>query len=480
MAEQTLKDKTAKGLFWGGISNGLQQLLVLIIGIILARLLNASDYGMVGMLVIFIAISGTIMDCGFANALINNKNATFEDYNSVFWFSGFAGIIIYILLYISAPLISQFYGNEELTNLSRFLFLCILIGGFGIVHNTILLKELKLKEKAKIDIISLTIAGLAGVFAALAGFSYWALAFQSVINSLLQTLLRWYFIKWRPSFKLDFSPIRNMIGFSSKIFITNVFQYSSYNLFSVIFGRLYTEEQVGFYAQGQKWMSMGQSFIGGAIQSIAQPVLVQITDDAERQKHVFRKILRFGAFVSFPLMFGLAFVGEEFIVITIGDKWLEAVPFLQLFCIWGGFSYIWTLYSNLLISHEKSNIYMYGMILTCVFQLLIVFLMHPYGIFPMVIAYLLVYFIMLFGCHYYIRKFIGLKYKEVLKDILPFFIITILCLFVTWLITKTISNQLLLLISKILLTGGFYILIMWKSNAIIFRESVDFIMKSKK
>lgn len=479
MEEQSLKEKTAKGLFWGGISNGLQQVLNLVIGIVLARILDAADYGMTGMLVIFIAISSTIMDCGFVNALINKKDITHKDYNSVFWFSTLAGIILYLLLYAFAPLISTFYGNPELTELSRFLFLCILIGGFGIVHNAILLKELKLKEKAKIDIISLTIAGGIGVIAAFSGLSYWALAIQSVIYSFLLVILRWYFIKWRPSFNFDFSPIRNMIGLSSRIFITNIFQYSSYNLFSVIFGRFYNEEQVGYYSQGQKWMSMGQSFIGGAIQSVAQPVLVQITEDPKRQKHVFRKILRFGAFVSFPLMFGLAFVGKEFIVIAVGEKWLEAIPFLQLFCIWGGFSYIWTLYSNLLISHEKSNLYMYGMILTTIIQLLVVLCMYPYGIFSMVIAYLSVYFVMLFICHYYVRKIIELKYIEVLKDILPFLIITIVSLAVAWIITRNISNIYLLFLSKICITAISYTLIMWKSNAVVFKESITFLLKRK-
>lgn len=480
MAEQSLKDRTARGLFWGGISNGFQQVLSLIIGVVLARILNAADYGMIGMLVIFIALSSTIMDCGFVNALINKKKITDNDYNAVFWFNSLAGIVLYILLYLSAPLIARFYGNPELTELSRFLFLCILVGGFGIVHNAILLKELKLKEKAKIDILSLTIAGIVGMIMAFAGFSYWALAVQSVVYSLLLTLFRWYFIRWRPSFTFDFSPIKEMIGFSSKIFITNVFQYSGNNLFSVILGRFYDEKQVGFYTQGQKWMSMGQSFIGGTIQNVAQSVLTQISDDAERQKNVFRKILRFGAFVSFPLMLGLAFVGEEFIVIALGKKWLDAVPFLQLFCVWGAFSYIWTLYINLLIAHGKSNTYMYGIILTTTVQLLVILLLYPYGIYAMIIAYLLVYFIALIGWNYAIRNLIRLKLVEVIKDISPFLLVTAISLFAAWLITKSISNIYLLFISKILLAGSVYVFILWKSNAAIFRESVDFLMKRKK
>lgn len=476
MTEQSLKDKTAKGLFWGGVSNGLQ----LAIGIILARVLEVEDYGLMGMLVIFISISSAIMDSGFTNALINRKNAGHTDYNSVFWFSTFGGIILYLLLFFAAPLISDFYGNEKLTDLSRLLFLCILVGGPGIVHNAILLKEMRIKEKAKIDTISLAVAGIIGVFAALSGFSYWALAIQSVTYSFLLTALRWYFIKWRPTFDFHPAPIKEMIGFSSKIFITTVFQHVSNNLFSVILGRFYHEKEVGNYSQGQKWMTMGQSLIGGAVQNIAQPVLAQVAEERERQKYVFRKILRFGAFISFPLMFGLAFIGNEFIIITIGEKWVDAIPFLQLFCMWGAFSYIWTLYVNLLIAHGKSDYYLYGMILTTVAQLLVVLLIYPYGIYAMVVAYLSIYFIALLGWNYSVRKLIGLKYVELIKDISPFLIVTVLSLFAVWLITKTISNLYLLLVVKILFVGGLYVLIMWKSNAVVFKESVDFLLKKKR
>lgn len=474
-----LKSKTAKGLFWGGINNGIQQIINLTIGIILARLLNADDYGMIGMLAIFIAISSTIADCGFTNALINKKNTTHKEYNAVFWFNGFVGILLYLLLYLTAPLISKFYGNSDLTNLSRFIFICVFLGGFNLVHNAILLKELKIKEKALIDSISLIIAGSVGVATAFAGLAYWALALQTVIFSFLSTVLRWYFIKWRPTFHFDFTPIREMFWFSSKIFITNIFQYFSYNLFSVILGRFYNERQVGLYSQGQKWMSMGQTFIGGTIQNIAQPVLVQVTEDKVRQKNVFRKILRFGAFVSFPLMLGLAFVGKEFIVITIGEKWIEAVPFLQLFCIWGAFAYIWTLCTNLLLAHGKSDQYMYGMIITSILQLIIVLAVFKYGIFTMVICYLSIYFITLGGWLYLINKLVEIKWVEILKDTLPFLLITLFALFITWILTKHFSNNYLLFFSKVCLTALIYTLIIWKSNAVVFKESVQYFIKRK-
>lgn len=475
--EPSLKEKTAKGLFWGGISNGLQQIIGAVFGIVLARILDVEDYGLVGMLTIFIAISSSIMDSGFTNAIINKTDATFEDYNSVFWFSTLSGIALYVILFISAPLISAFFRSPELIDLSRVLFLCIGFGGLGIVHNTMLLKEMRLKEKAQIDVLSLVLSCTVGLSLALLDFSYWALAFQTVTYSISQIALRWWFVKWKPHFKMNFSPIREMLGFSSKILMTNILMHVSNHLFSVIFGRLYNEKEVGFYVQGQKWMSMGQSFISGAINGVAQPVLVQVLNNPDREKQVLRKMLRFGAFISFPLMLGLAFVGKEFITITIGDKWLLASPFLQLFCIWGAFSYIWSLLTNLLISHGKSGIYMWGVVLTCIVQLILVLIMAPYGMYTMVIAYLCVNFITLYGWAYYVCKFTQITSWELIKDIFPFFIITIISLFIAWFITKNITNIYLLFLAKVFITGSVYILIMWKSNAVVFKEILQYLIK---
>ena len=320
MAEETLKEKTAKGLFWGGVSNGLQQVLTLVFGVILLRILDPSDYGVVGMLAIFTGIANTILDCGFTTALTNKKEFKHKDYNAVFWFSLFSGIALYIILFFSAPLIARFYEKPVLTNLSRFLFLSFLFGSTGVAHHAILFKNLMVKERAKIDIISLFLSGIVGVILALNGFAYWGLAAQTVVYVGSGTLLRWYFSPWRPTFNFDFTPIKEMFSFSSKLFLTNIFWQISSNIYSVVLGKFYNEKEVGLYSQGNKWMGMGNSVITGMINGVAQPVLIRMADDKERQKNVFRKMLRFGAFVSFPLMLGFAFISRELFFIVGGEK----------------------------------------------------------------------------------------------------------------------------------------------------------------
>lgn len=477
MAEQTLKEKTAKGLFWGGISNGLQQLLGLIFGIVLARILSPEDYGMVGMLAIFTGIASSIQESGFTAALVNKPEINHDDYNAVFWFSLLSGVILYIVLFFCAPLIAWFYDKPELTNLSRLVFLGFLFSGAGIAHNAILFKKLMVKERAKIDVTALVVSGIVGLLMALNGFAYWGLAVQGTTYIGVGTLLRWYYSPWRPTLSINIQPLKEMFGFSFKLFLTNIFWQISSNQFSVLLGKFYNPQQVGYYSQGYKWMVMGNTFIGGMINGVAQPILVEVQADPIKQQAVFRKMVRFGAFISFPLMLGLAFVANEFVLIAVGAKWLPSVPFLQLFCIWGAAGYLWMLYTNLLVVHGKSDIYMWGMISLGSFQIIIVALIFPFGIFGMVAVYISSFFMGLLGWHYFANKLIGICFSHVMKDVLPYLIIIGFVFLTTWGITYRIENVYILFFLKITLSATLYIAIVWRSNSAIFKECLNFLCK---
>lgn len=479
MAEQTLKEKTAKGLFWGGLSNGVQQLLGMCFGIVLARILDADAYGLVGLLAIFSGIASTIQESGFTTALTNKKDISHKDYNAVFWFSFFCSLLLYIILFFSAPLIAKFYHKPELINLSRFLFLGFLFGGMGIAQNAYLFKNMMVKQKAKIDILALAISGISGISLALLGFGYWGLAIQSVLYTIFGTILRWYYSGWYPSYDIDFKPIREMYGFSFKLLATNILNQVNNNIFSILLGKFYNVNAVGYYTQGQKWMVMGYTFVGGMINNVAQPVLVQVSNDITRECMIFRKMLRFGAFVSFPLILGLAFVGNEFIIITVGEKWLPSVPFMQMFCVWGAVGYMWSLYTNLLMTHGRSEIYMWGMIITGITQLLVVMAMFRLGIFVMLGAYIVVYLFALTGWQFFAKKIIGLRFWMVVVDIAPYLVITLLSFFLAWFFTQWIENVYLLFILKVSISAFVYIMAMLLFKSVVFRESVDFIKNIK-
>lgn len=473
--ESTLKEKTAKGLFWGGMSTFIQQAVGMIFGIVIARILSPDDYGLIAMLAIFTAIANTIMDSGFTTALINRKKIEHKDYNAVFWFNVFAGIGIYIILFFVAPLIAEFYDQDVLTNLSRIIFLSFIIAGTGIAHNAILLKKIMAKQRGIIDMVSVLFSGIVGLVLALNGFAFWGLAIQQVSQIFIAVLLRWYFSPWRPTFQFDFSPLKEMFSFGVKLLFVNVLYQVTNNMFSAILGKLYGKEEAGYYSQGNKWALLSNSVIGGTINSVAQPVLVEAKADIPRQLKVFRKMLRFGAFITFPALLGLAFAGREFILITIGEKWLNSVIYMQLFCIWGINSYLGSLYMMLILSHGKSNVYMGIMVTLFSMQLISLFLCVPYGILVMVCIYIGIYIISTTWWQYFAHKLIGIRMRDVIKDVFPYFISTVISIGVAWLLSFDIDNIYIKFFVKILSIIIVYSIILWCTNSVIFKESINYL-----
>ena len=480
MAEQSLKEKTAKGLFWGGISNGVQQFFSILFGLALARLLNASDYGMIGMLGVFMGISTVLMDSGFSTALINRKEIKHEDYNAVFWFSFSVGCLCYIILFLCAPLIAKFFGHPELTALSRVLFLWFLFGSTAIAHSAMLTKKLMVKERMKIEVSALLISGTIGIVMAYKGFAYWGIAIQTVTHGFVGTALRWYYVKWRPTFSFDFRPLKNMFSFGVKIMFTSIFSQINANIFSVLLGKFYNEDQVGYYTQGNKWMTMGYSFISSMVGNVSLPVLTEVASDIDRQRQVFRKMLRFVAFIAFPAMFGLAFVSRELIIIGVSAKWLPCVPVMQLLCVWGAFNPLSNLYTHVLLSHGKSDIYLYNTVALGFLQLIVLFATLSFGIYYMVMAFVVVNVLWVGVWHYFVWRCIHLKLFDALKDTLPFLLITLSTLGLTYFLVRDITNIYLLFIAKILIAAVIYLAVMKGLKVVVLNEVLDFLRKKFK
>ena len=478
MAE-TLKEKTAKGLFWGGLSNGVQQVLNMIIGIFLARLLSQSDYGMVGMLAVFSALAGSLQEGGFISALNRKKDVSQKDYNAVFWTNVLVGLLIYIILFLSAPLIAKFYGIPELTALARFIFIGLFISTLGIVPGAIMYRNMMVKQQAICSFITLIISGTLAIVLAYHGFAYWGIAIQTVVYTTLVQLMRFYFTGWRPTLTVDFSPVKEMIGFSSKLIITNIFNTINGNIFPILLGKLYTPKEVGNYTQASKWNNMGSALVGSMVGGIAQPVFAKTDGDTDRQKRVFRKLLRFTAFVSFPAMFGLALVAKEFIVILLTEKWLESALMMQMLCIAGAFAPISGLFSNLIITRGHSTTYMWCTIALCLSQLAAAVLSVPYGINTMIIVYVAINICWILVWHHYAHHEIRLRIHEVIKDIAPYLLLSTAFVVVAILLTKDIANLYLSFIIKVLTVSILYALSLWILKSTIFKEFILFISKRK-
>ncbi|MDY6300584.1 MAG: lipopolysaccharide biosynthesis protein [Bacteroidales bacterium] len=474
--KQNLKDKTAQGLFWGFLSSGGMQLLNLIIGIFLARLLSPGEYGIVGMLAIFSLIAGNLQDSGFGVALINIKNITHNDYNSVFWVNIVVSLFLYAVLFMCAPLIAAFYHQPCLIPLSRLIFLGFIFAAIGISPNALLTRNLRIKEKAIISLVALLTAGTVGVVMALKGFSYWSLAAQQVLYNVIVCIGRYFFARWYPTFKVDFTPVKQMFSFSYKVLITTILTTINNNVLTVIFGRLFPAIAVGNYTQANKWNTMANQLVANTVAQVAQPVFTRVNDDNhERQQRVFGKMLRFTAFLAFPAMFGLSLVAPQVILLTIGDKWIDSIPLLQILCVSGAFFPLFTVYQNQILSLGKSDYYMWITLAQIVFMLVAVLACHSMGIMAMTIAFAVINILWLFVWQVVASRLIQYRMTAMLRDVLPFLFISLAVMGVTYLLTLPIHNLYLLLPVRVVLAILIYASVMKLSGAVIFKECTDYL-----
>lgn len=475
--EGGLKEKTAKGLLWGALNSGSTQLLNLIFGIFLGRLITPAEYGIVGVLSIFTLIAGNLQSSGFTQALVNLKAPRNEDYTAVFWFNTLTSFVLYALLFLSAPLIARFFHQPCLVEVSRFVFLSFVISSFGIAHNAYMTKNMMNRELAIIGAIALLCSGGVAIFLAFYGFSYWSLAWQQIIYITVLNIGRYYYTPWRPSWHFTFEPVRKMFGFSVKILITNIINTLSNNILTLLFGRLYPIKAVGDYSQAYKWNTMASAFVANAVGQVAQPVLASVKEEQGRSVRVFRKMLRFTAFLSFPAMFGLAIISNEFILLTIGKRWIDAVPLLQMLCIGGAFVPFYTLYQNVAISNGRSDIYMFCNIAQIVLQLVIIGFFYHLGINTMVMVYTLFTIAWLFVWQWTARRIIGLRFWEVIKDVMPTLCIALLVMATTYFVTLSLHHLLLLLICRILIAALLYAAIMKLLHVEMMDELLLFVKK---
>ncbi|MBO4215016.1 MAG: lipopolysaccharide biosynthesis protein [Bacteroidaceae bacterium] len=477
-----LKSKTAQGFLWGALNSGAMQVLNAVFGIVLARKLDQGDYGLIGMLTIFTLVANSLQDSGFVTALTNKRDATRLDYNAVFWFNISVSLLLYILLFLSAPLIALFFKEPILTDLSRYYFISFFIASFSIVPRAILFRQIKQRELAIMAIVSLLVSGTVGIVMAYNGMAFWGLATQTITFNLMVSILSWAFSGWKPSFQFTFAPIREMFPFSCKMLITSIFNQVNNNIFSLVLGKIYTKVEVGTYTQANKWNTMGANTITGMVQGVAQPAFVEVGDDLERLRRVFSKMLRFTCFVSFPLMFGLSLVAPEFIVTLIKEKWLPSAHLMQILCIGGAFLPIATLYFNLIISRGKSDVYMWNVIAQGFAIFGSILMVYGWGgsITHMVIAYVAIVILWTGIWHRFLYQEIRYPFLSALKDILPFLLIAAATMVITYFATSWIENLLILLITRILLAAALYIGLLWVFGAKILRECLSYLLHKNK
>ena len=349
--------RTTRGTIWSLAENFSLQFIQLLISIILARLLLPEQFGLIGILVLFIAVAQSLLDSGFGSALIQKKNANELDSCSIFYFNLLIGIVLTLLLYEIAPFISRFYGEPILTPLMRVLSLNILIGAFSLVPSTLLTKRIDFKSFLKVSLTSIILSGFVGVGMALKGMGVWSLATQSVIGYMLRAFLLWWISKWRPKLLFSFSSLKTMFVFGSRMMLSGFLDTLFQNIYQPLIGKVYSTADVGYYVRAQSMQNAAIQPAGSALGRVIFPALSIIQDEPKRMNQAVRKIMTTTIFFHFPLMTGLIVVAQPLIILLMTERWAPSVPYFQLFCIAGFLYPLHVINLNVLIALGKSDLF---------------------------------------------------------------------------------------------------------------------------
>ena len=465
-------------MLWGGLNSGIQQIVGLAFGIVLGRLLSPSDYGMMAMISIFSLVATALQDSGFRTALTNIEHPKHEDYNSVFWFNIIMASSLYVILFLAAPLIGEYYHTPRVVPLCRYAFLSIVIASLGTAQSAYLFKHLRAKQQAEAGALAVILSSLTGVGMAFAGMAYWSLATQGLVYVGINTLLQWHFSPWRPSIHgITFAPVRRMFRFSCKILATTIMTHVNNNVLNILLGHYFTPRDTGNYNQAYQWNTKCYSLVQSMVAQVAQPVLVSLNGEEGRQKDVFRKMMRFTAFITFPLLFGFGLVAKEFIVTAIGEKWLASAQLIQILCLSGATMPLSTLFSNMIISKGRSGTFFWCTFILGLVQIATMIMIWPMGIRTMVIAYTLLNTSWLLVWLFFVRRLIGYGYWMFFCDVMPFALAAAGVMGVAYVATMPLSNMIALLISRFIIAVVLYYAVMKIARVKILAECERFVKR---
>lgn len=423
--KEDLKGKTTKALVWSSADKVGQQVFYLVAGIILARQLSPTDYGKVGVLTIFIALSGILIDSGFSSALIRKKEATQADYSTVFYLNIAISCLLYVLLYAAAPLIAAFFNVPDLTLICRVLFLVIPMNALSLIQQTLLFKHFKLSVSARVNLWALGLASVAAVVMAYCGMGVWSLVTQTLGLAVLRALFFWTFNDWRPQWIFRMASLREFFGYSSNLVVSGIINNVFNKIYPIIIGKFYGMTQTGYYTQADKYQDIASALIGNIFRSVAFPVFSTVQDDLQRLKRICRKNVRAIAFFIFPIMLLMVVVSYPLILLVLKAQWLPSVPYFRLLCLSGICSPFIILFYDLFNSLGYSRLNLQLEIGKKAYLFIGIALFYSTGIMYLIGWWVSYSVLSLVASIFFARRFIGYGYGEYLKDILPYLLLAL-------------------------------------------------------
>lgn len=420
----SLKQKTLLGVFWSSIERFSVQGFQFLIQIVMARILLPSDYGVIGILIVFLAISQSIIDSGFSNALIQKKNRNELDYSTVFYFNIAIGIFLYALLFFLSPFIASFYNNPVLEPVMKVISINLLIYSLAVVPKAKLAVCIDFKTQAKASVLGVVFGGTVGIILAYTGYGVWAIVIQATVGAFIETLLLWILIRWKPLWSFSISSFKSLFSYGSKLLFSGLLETIYRHLYILVIGKKFPTQDLGFYTRGELFTQFPSSNLSIIMSRVSFPVLSEFQDDNEKLKYYYRKYLRASVYIIFPLMTGLCVLAEPLVSLVLTDKWLPCVALMQILC----FAYIWfpihTINLELLQVKGRSDLFLRLEIIKKIVGVIVLIITIPWGIKVMCGGLVFSSFISLFINSHYTKRVIGMGLSVQMKELLPIILLS--------------------------------------------------------
>lgn len=422
--EDSLKEKTAKGVKWGFIDNLGGTGILAIVNLVLARLLSPQEFGIIGMTSIFITLSTSLVDSGFTGALTRKKEVSEKDLNTVFYFNLLTSVCLYLLLYFTAPLISGFFGQPILVPVIRILGLSLIVTALSIVQKVLLVRKIDFRTQAVVSVIAAVLGGAAGIWTATAAYGVWSLVVMQLVRLSLTTVLLWFFSGWMPSFMFSTDSFREMFSFGGRLLLTAIISTLWSEIYSFIIGKVYAPSVLGQYSRADKFRNMVTSNVSIVMQRVTYPVLSSIRDEKERQGRAYRKIIRTTVLISFTAVLGLAAVSEAFVLTLVGDQWIPAIGYLRILCLSGLFMPLMICSANIINANGRSDTTLYLEIMKTLLAAIPVLAGIFYSIEALLWCTVAVSAVSYLVYAVQVSKSVDYPVMSQLKDILPYFLVS--------------------------------------------------------
>lgn len=451
-----LKVKAARGLFWSSVDRFSSQGISFVFSIFLARILDISDYGIVAMIVVFMAVAQAFVDSGFSSALIRKPDLNEEDKSTAFYFNIVVGLACYGILFIASPLIANFYDEPLLSPIIRVTGLSIIFNSLCVVQRALFTIAVDFKTQAIISLACTVISGVVGLVMAYNGYGVWALVAQSTVSTFFNFVLLWLCSRWRPVTRFSKASFRYLFNFGSKLLASGLLDTLYNNAYPIVIGKFYNSAQLGLYSRAQSYASLPSSNITGILQRVTFPVLSLMQDDDERLALNYRRLLRVSAFVVFPLMVMLAAVAAPLIRVMITSKWDGCVGFLQILSLAMMWYPIHAINLNLLQVKGRSDLFLRLEIYKKILGVLILICTIPLGVTAMCWGLVVGSVFSLVMNTYYTGKLIKVGFFIQMKDLLPTLVNSVIMGGIAYYIVNNIDSSIISLIAACSMATAFY------------------------